>query len=219
MTLDSWTAFQKFLFISEQTEFGIYIKQLKKLPHNIQQEMVDGFSNGQVESKLWLLESLRDVLPLSHFEVKVLGSWFGLLPRMLLWSFGNRIKAVRAYDIDPRWEAIAKSLNEPETYSSRCQFFTKDMNEIDYGAPKILTSTIVINTSCEHLENFDTWFQRLVPGNLVVLQGNNFAEPAEHHTLWSSLKEFKKSAPLQTILYEGQLKLAKYDRYMLIGVR
>lgn len=217
MTLDSWTAFQKLLLISERSEFGIFIRQLKKLPQEVQLEIVDGFSNGQIESKLWLLETLGHVLPDSAFQVKVLGSWFGLLPRLFTWFFQERILALRAYDIDPRWEPVARSLNEPESHSNISWFFTKDMNHINYQF--VGDDTIIVNTACEHLKDFNTWFESLTPGNIVVLQGNNFSEVEDHHTVWRSLDDFKKSAPLKETLFEGQLELPKYNRYMLIGIK
>ena len=52
---------------------------------------------------------------------------------------------------------------------------------------------------------------------LVILQSNNYFEIKEHVNCSSSLKEFSKSAPMQKTLYEGELDLGKYTRYMKIG--
>lgn len=217
MTLASWTAFQKFLLISDQPEFGVFIRQLKKIPTELQKEMIDGFASGQVESKIWLMETLEAVMPPVQFHAKVLGSWFGLMPRMLLWYFDDRIKSARGYDIDYRWEEHAAALNQPESYTGRARFFTEDMLEIDHGPAG--AGMIIINTCCEHLTNFESWYEGISPGHFVVLQGNNFDEPDEHHTLWNSLEDFKKSAPMQTLLFEGTKSFSKYDRYMLIGIK
>ncbi|HRO68130.1 MAG TPA: hypothetical protein PL182_11245 [Pseudobdellovibrionaceae bacterium] len=212
----SWTAFQKYLLLSGRAEFGLYLRQLKKLDAETHRAILDGFTNGQIESKLWLIEVLGHVLPACPERTHILGSWFGLLGRMIAWMRPG-FQRIDSYDLDPRWKAVADFLAEPdhEILFHR----TRDMREIDYADLKKETrSLLVINTSCEHLEDFDGWFRSLPSGLLVALQANDFEEPEEHHTIWKSVRDFGKSAPLETVLYEGELQLLPYRRFMLIGV-
>jgi hypothetical protein len=183
--------------------------------------MIDGFSNGQVESKLWLLDALSHVLPRrSAYRAQVLGSWFGLLPRMLTWLHGEQCHSVTGYDIEPTWASHATFLNEPESCQGRARFESQDMTRLDYRELQTSMSPgcLLINTSCEHLGDFAAWYHSLPKGSLVALQGNNFADHDEHPTSWSSFSDFQKATPLETCLYEGELSLPKYQRYMRIGL-
>ena len=75
----------------------------------------------------------------------------------------------------------------------------------------------IVNTSCEHIPNFTDWYNLLPEGRLIILQSNNYFEIEEHINCSSSLKEFSQSAPMQETLYEGELDLGQYTRYMKIG--
>lgn len=218
MTPDGWTSFQKYLLLTERSEFGLYVRQLKKLSPEILTEIRDGFSAGQIESKLWLLEVMSHVLPAQAFQAHILGSWFGLLSRMMSWFFGARAERLVSYDIDPRWESIAAYLNEPESYRAHAmEFLTADMNRLPYEHFQ-RAKTIFINTACEHLHDFEAWYRLIPPGTLLVLQGNDFAH-ADHATTWKTLDAFAAAAPMTIRLFEGSLPLPKYQRYMLIGVK
>src|SRR5690606_21753338 len=75
----------------------------------------------------------------------------------------------------------------------------------------------IINTSCEHLENFQSWFQSIPDGKLLILQTNDFFDCAEHVNCVKNLEEFKVMAPMTECFYAGELRLEKYTRFMLIG--
>ncbi len=77
----------------------------------------------------------------------------------------------------------------------------------------------VINTSCEHIENFSKWYDLIPDGKLVVLQSNNFFDVEEHVNCVSNIKEFAEMTPMSNVLYEGELPLDKYTRYMRIGYK
>ena len=89
------------------------------------------------------------------------------------------------------------------------------------GEPKLgqeVTDTI-INTSCEHIEKFTEWFNAILKDKLVVLQSNNYFEIDDHINCVKNITEFKQQAPLSNIIYEGELELEKYTRFMLIGYK
>ena len=77
----------------------------------------------------------------------------------------------------------------------------------------------IINTSCEHIANFIEWYNKIPNGTLVVLQSNNYFEIKEHVNCVNNINEFIKIAPMSTLLYNGELELEKYTRFMLIGYK
>ena len=81
------------------------------------------------------------------------------------------------------------------------------------------TPDTIINTSCEHIVNFIEWYSKIPTGKLVVLQNNNFFEVNEHVNCVNDLVDFADQAPLSKLLYEGELKLPKYKRFMRIGYK
>ena len=46
---------------------------------------------------------------------------------------------------------------------------------------------------------------------------SEFFDDKIHINCVNNLGEFKQQAPLSNIIYEGELELEKYTRYMLIG--
>ena len=60
---------------------------------------------------------------------------------------------------------------------------------------------------------------RVRAGSLIILQSNNYFEIEDHINCYNSVDEFEKSLKLNTILFKGTLKLDKYDRYMIIGIK
>ena len=80
----------------------------------------------------------------------------------------------------------------------------------------IVSPDTIINTSCEHIHSFSKWWKKLPPKKLIILQSNNFFQHEDHVNCVSSLEQFKKQAPMDR-LYEGELDLKTYKRFMLIG--
>ena len=80
-------------------------------------------------------------------------------------------------------------------------------------------SNLLINTSCEHLADFHLWFRRIPDGALAVLQSNDYFDCQEHFNCVPDLATFSRQAPLSELMYEGELKLRKYTRFMRIGLK
>ena len=85
--------------------------------------------------------------------------------------------------------------------------------------PFIEIPNTIINTSCEHIENFDKWYNLIPKNKIVILQTNNYVEIEDHVNCSNSLEEFRIQTPMTTLLYEGELVLDKYTRYMRIGIK
>ncbi|MEC7537396.1 MAG: class I SAM-dependent methyltransferase, partial [Pseudomonadota bacterium] len=78
---------------------------------------------------------------------------------------------------------------------------------------------LLINTSCEHLEDFDAWFRAMPRDTLLVLQSNDYFSEAEHVNCQLDLAAFQEQAPMRELIFAGELEFDKYTRFMLIGRR
>jgi len=191
----------------------------------------DCFSRGQLQSKKWLVNELKNCdVPLG--TIYLCAGWYATLATMLFES-NMKIDKIRSFDIDPSCEFIAKVFNKPWVMKDwKFQTSTMDIHNIGYDSNTYIVSRAdgstcnltdspdtIINTSCEHIENFEQWYNKIPDGKLVILQSNNFHEVEEHVNCVKSIKEFGQMAPMTSPLYTGELKLEKYTRYMLIGYK
>jgi len=191
----------------------------------------DCFSRGQLQSKLWLVKELSR-LDLDLGIVFLCAGWYATLATMLFES-GIKIDRIRSFDIDDSCYSIAETFNKPWVKDEwRFKATTQDIFDIDFnlhtylvkradGSTCDLTESpnTIINTSCEHIENFDNWYAKIPQGKLVILQSNNYYEVEEHVNCVGSIEEFSTIAPMKDLLYSGELELPKYKRFMLIGYK
>ncbi len=210
-----------------------FILHLRKVIEKYQDiDLTDALSTGQINSKKWLISELEKLYVGNMGTIFVLGGWYGTLSAMLFESeLSGEFEKIRSFDIDPSCEDIADTMNRKWVKLEwKFKASTADMYRLDYsGASYKVTRSddsicdmfdkpdTVINTCCEHLEHFDIWFDLILDNTLVILQSNNHYEGMDHVNCVDSLEDFKKQAPLSNILYEGELDLGFYSRYMLIG--
>jgi hypothetical protein len=170
---------------------------------------LDAFWRGQLNSKLWLIENLKPFInrPIS---VDIYGGWVGVLSSMLFQS-GLPVKTLRSIDIDASCQPIATMMNKGEEIQGRFTAVTGDMCDIASEAD------IVINTSCEHVtqQQFNKWISNISSSSILVLQSNNY-HIDEHTRPAESLEEFKQQSSID-VMWEGQLQLPLYTRWMIIG--
>jgi len=201
----------------------------------------DCFSRGQLQSKLWLVDELKN-LDVDLGTVFLCAGWYATLAVMLFES-NIKLDNVRSFDIDPSCASIAETFNKKWFMDDwRFKASTVDIMDFEWSlnpAPsdgsvgnfyyntdanaksvqmKDRPDTI-INTSCEHIPNFTEWYAKIPDGKLVVLQSNNYYEVEEHVNCVSDIYEFKDMAPMSTLLYMGMRELPKYTRFMLIGYK
>ena len=150
----------------------------------------------------------------------------------MLFESGMKVDKIRSFDIDDSTVDIAKTFNKPWVMDSwKFQASIADIHTITYPfkyevskADGSVCSLVdnpdtIINTSCEHIENFADWYAKIPNGKLVVLQSNNYADVEEHVNIHTSLESFVLQTPMKTELFSGELKLPKYTRYMRIGYK
>ena len=193
----------------------------------------DAFSQGQIDSKLWLIDTLI-TLDQDLGRIWILCGWIGSLSclmfsKKLLLNFTS----IRSFDIDPACADLADILNREEVKNNWMFkastadvmdlryddhfWYTKKFNgmmERDFGS-----ADTVINTSCEHLEYFDEWFDNIPLGKLVVLQCSDHESYDGHVNSMSNMYELSYRAKCRRVLYKGTLDCGEYSRHMLIGVK
>jgi hypothetical protein len=204
--------------------FGQFISKFPEVDLN------DFFSKGQMESKRWLVNELIN-LDLDLGTIFLCAGWYGSLATFMF-EANLKIKTIRSFDIDPSCAAIAETFNKSWVMDNwQFKASTLDITKITYPTKHttyrsngtslelIEMPDTIINTSCEHINEFDKWFTRLPKKRLIVLQTNNYFDLSEHINCSSSLEEFAKQTPMETVLFEGELELPKYKRFMRIGTK
>ncbi len=179
-------------------------------------ELGYALNRNQVTSKKWLVDTLFDVTGGELGRVCVLGGWYGVLGAMLLHDRRFETQSVRSVDRDPSCEEVANSLNRTHVDGGKFEFLTADMYDLDFEDSGY---DLIINTSCEHLEMIGDWFEKIPSGMLLVLQSNNYVGIEGHVNCVENLDQFKQQVPVATMMFEGELSLNNYTRFMLIGRR
>lgn len=217
-------------YVDNQEEFVKYYTNLINAANDLNFDVIDAFSKGQLDSKNWLIVELGK-LGIDLGNVWTLCGWVGTLAYLMSHSNRNLTYShVRSFDVDSRCTPLAEILNKSSVINNwQFKASTLDVNTINYIDFKFPTfksngtiqyiqesANTVINTSCDHMDR-NTWWERIPAGTLVVLQNNNFVEKGEHVNTVQSLDEFESKYPMRTMLYKGELDCGIYTRYMLIG--
>jgi len=205
---------------------------LRKTVDNTDAILNDAFSVGQLKSKRWLIDSLIESGGYELGTIFLCAGWYATLASMLFDS-NLSIRCIRSFDIDPNCATIAETVNRTQVLNSwQFKATTADIMNLEFDNYTYSTqrsngtsvelcesADTIINTSCEHIPNFNEWYDRIPYGKLVILQSNNYSELPEHVNSSNSLDEFVDSVPLIDTWYKGELELSKYTRYMVIGIR
>jgi hypothetical protein len=114
----------------------------------------------------------------------------------------------------------------PEKSYNILDIFDIDYSRASYSVKKpdgevVLTDIpdTIINTSCEHIANFEDWYSLIPVGKLMILQTNDYFEIEDHVNCSASLQDFANQTPMAQCLYQGVIDLGKYRRFMRIGVK
>lgn len=182
-------------------------------------ELRDALSDGQMYSKLWLIEELKSLIDVGtiqptrglkyhprRFSTAITGGWIGTLALMFnAWELPVDITSI---DLDQRANSIAEKLN----YDFQFRTITGDMFDVDYNE-----FDIIVNTSSEHIDDIPEWAASLPKGKIVVIQNNNYLAGDGHVSTANSSSELQALLNLKEVYYEGTRCFAQYDRYMIIG--
>ena len=170
---------------------------------------LDAFWSGQMKSKEWLIDNLEPFVT-KPSRIEIHGGWVGVLASMI---FQSKIPAryIASVDIDPLCQHVATMMNKIEEQDGKFKAITGDMCTVP------VHGDIIINTSCEHItqEQYNTWLERMPINSLLVLQSNNY-KIAEHVRLAESVDDFAEQCKIK-VLWQGELQLQLYKRFMIIG--
>jgi len=222
---NEWSLF-RVLLDAQPTAIVAGIKRWKNVELDI-----DSLSRGQLQSKIWLIQELER-LNLDFGTVFLCAGWYGILA-ILMFEHGLKINKIRSFDIDPDVALIADKFNLPWLKDRwRFKAVIGDIHDLEYdnyhydiikddgeAVPHCDTADTVINTSCEHIHDFATWYSKIPQGKIVILQSNNYVDVEEHVNISETLEDFAKITPMTQELYSGHLELSKYTRWMRIGIK
>jgi hypothetical protein len=219
-----------------EEKYNIPLNMKNLIKNHDSEILVDALSRGQIRSKIWVSDKLNDLDIDLGDMIYVCAGWYGVLPALLFER--NSIENIRSFDIDPTCSLPAETLNRSYTQNDwQFKASTMDVNNLIYtgefmyetlkynGDKEMITDgapTCVINTSCEHIKDFDKWWSGIPDGMLVIMQNNDFDDEEGHDhadDTVTSLEEFTKRLNVSDTLYEGTLALDKYNRYMVIGYK
>ena len=147
-----------------------------------------------------------------------------------------------SFDIDPSTDNPADTLNKEYIIDGmKFKSFVKDVAELKFdketlpithykysdatqfeamkSTHEIDKPTCVINTSCEHIAEFDKWWNAIPKGTLVILQNNNFVEHDDETVVntKTNVDTWAEELKLSKEIFTGTLELEHYNRYMIIG--
>lgn len=176
----------------------------------------DAFSNGQIDSKIWLCRELEKLFEAVD-HIYIYGGWYGITAFLLRVRDKIEIQTIKSYDIDTECQPIADMINENWVIKEwQFKSFTEDCNQIK---PKDVD--LIINTSTEHFDSKD-WWHNIPKGTIVALQGNNMSHE-DHKISTESLDDFVKEYPLTQLMYKGSLDFKypewSFTRFMIIGIK
>jgi hypothetical protein len=229
MDHNTWSMYRLLLDFQDNQ----FVRTIKGLHNSGTRWDKDSMSRGQLESKIWLVNELA-TLDLELGTVFLCAGWYGLLAT-LMFAHDLNITKVRSFDIDPTVVDIADKFNLPQFSDSwKFKAVTDDIHDINYechnwiawsnsnnrdSLPIADTPNTIINTSCEHIANFDEWYAKIPTGKLVILQSNDYVDIDEHVNTSPDLNAFGLQTPMSEVLYNGEMQLEKYTRFMRIGIK
>lgn len=202
----------KWLSFTGNTDESIALRHFRGLnPHDLS-IVQRAISQGQIESKLWFCSALSDVMPPGQYNICLIGSWIGVLGRLMSWRNSRLIRRLVLIDQDPTAVEISKRLMKDLIWDGRVEVFCADANNFDFSRDY----HIIVNLACEHLVS-DKWFQNIPEGRIVALQSTNDRSEPDHVACVSSLAELRQRLPVEMNMYSGVRGMPKGARYMVIG--
>jgi hypothetical protein len=165
-------------------------------------EIRDAFRINQMQGKAWLLDNIKNVD--RNTRVLVVGSWLGFTSYCL---YKEGFKFITETDIDSRLEKMARHVNMS---NDKFKHLNDDVNTLDFS-----NYGLIINTSCEHIED-NRWFDNVKSGTLLALQSTNFKCP-DHVNTVNNLEEMQRKYPLKYSYVDDLVFNPMFSRYMVVG--
>ena len=209
-------------------------KILKDYPNRLV-DVLNSLGERQQLSKEWLVEKLnaykhpfRNKMKSDSLSIIILCSWYGLLAYKLIEKFKlKKINRIHCVDYDPKVKRIANRLyrkidneNLKNGVLTLIKHWERDI--VDMPEKELKNSEILINTSCEHLNQQTIYdiIDKTDRGTLIVLQSNNYHKIQEHINTVKDLQEFVSQYQSRLINIEMHEKdFLEYKRFMILGLK
>ena len=148
----------------------------------------DSVSQGQYESKLWLIETVAKMNLFNRQPIKIelIGSWFGFPQYMNHFDYDFKIAQYENYF---------------------------DRKELRRRHIIINTASEHMNDIVE----MKSYYKNYPEMPLIILQSNNYFDIDDHVNCVNHEDELADKNDLFTLYYKGKTSLPLYDRYMVIG--
>lgn len=175
----------------------------------------DALSRFQIRSKLTAYKTLK-AAEAYYGDIWIMGGWVGVLPMFLIDALPkDSYTNIVSYDLDDTANKAGERLVDSPRYRTE----NKDIYTLDYTN----FSGTIVNTICEHLNDFKGW-QRTIPQNtLMLLQSNNMFGVDDHCNCVNSLDEFIAQIEYREIIHTETSTYSdlgdRYERYTVLALR
>jgi hypothetical protein len=179
-----------------------------------QKDIIESFNKENIRNKSLIVDQLAYNNVFSQESVvTIFGGWYGSIFVPLI---SPRVKELIVLDLDDY--VIRKGKNNLFHSYSNVKWVTKDV----FGsfASFYADTTCIINTSCEHMDDMNTWpwWNKLTKLKSFAFQSNNMSTSKGHINCVTSLLEFKAQLPINfEVTFEDEYTTEKGSRYTLIG--
>ena len=190
----------------------------------------DSMNASQLESKLWLVETLKkfDVQPK---RIAILAGWFAQYIVPLMFDTFPECEWIENFEIDHDVSPISYKFNKRYKEEKRYKINMKNVMIKPLNSqhvwqhikpiPKEDVYDVIINCACEHM--YPMWkfreLNNVVQKNpLYILQSSNDEQHEDHINCVNSEEELIDQARIKDVMYSGSKILSnKSTRFMVIG--
>ena len=195
---------------------------------DLTKRVLDSMNSSQLESKLWLVETLKtfDVQPK---RVALLAGWFAQYIVPLMFDAFPKCEWIENFEIDHDVSPISYKFNKRFKDENRYKMNMRNVmikplkfrQNPNIPIPKEDVYDVIINCACEHM--YPMWkFRELnnaVQKNpLLVLQSSDDDQHEDHINCVESEDELIDQARIKHVIYSGSKVLSnRSKRFMVIG--
>jgi hypothetical protein len=204
--------------IKIDTTFADRAKKIIKKYPNRAIDLLHCFSTSQRISKEWLIEQLNRHTPNSYtkryIDVAILGSWYGYLSHLLKEHFKCKlITEIRCYDVDDTAKKIGRMMFSDD---KNLRFMTRNIDDVDFSQQGF---DIIINTSCEHMQDdvINRWLDSTRKDVICVLQSTDKPDTdhincsKDTHDFVNRFKHHFSECSVSEYCFEN------YSRFLIVG--
>ena len=178
---------------------------------NIRKDIFESFRPDHITSKKWLVHEIVKHTKGDFKRVAVLGSWNSIVLKELLGCSRNVVHW-DFYDINHNCHRDRDMYHESNDIQRNYTCFEVDVPSLFSHEDVHQQYDLIINPSCEHMDDIKS-----VKGPMYALTSNDYEGIKGHINCITKHEELAAKNGINTIEYEGSLKLTNYTRFCTIG--